>query len=100
MTRLITVVLAAIKLNNFDFLVASMTYHFRRNAAAFNNGSADLNISAFADHQNLVELDGFSGGDFELLELQNFAFLNAVLLTATYYYCVHVVFLPVSLLAV
>jgi hypothetical protein len=48
----------------------------------------------------LVELDGFSGGDFELLELQNFAFFNAVLLTATYYYCVHVVFLPVSLLAV
>ena len=40
------------------------------------------------------------GGDFELLELQNFAFFNAVLLTATYYYCVHVVFLPVSLLAV
>jgi hypothetical protein len=77
-----------------------MPYHFRGYSAAVNDRRTDLNICAFAHHEYLVEFDRLACRNFKLLKLEYFTFFNAMLLSTANNYCVHVYFLPVSLLAV
>ena len=60
-------------------------------ACSVNIGSADLNAVVLAYHDNLVECDLALG--LELLDEDDVALFNLILLSACFDYCVHFVYL-------
>ena len=60
---------------------------------ARDQGLADLDGGALADHQDVAELDGVAGSGIEFLDLHFFALAGAVLLATRLEYCVHRLFL-------
>src|SRR5690606_29872409 len=83
------VVLAATELDDGDLVVAALTDHFSSDLGAFDDRSADLDVVAVADQQHAVKIDGFAGGDFQLLDLQEFTFGDLVLFATGNDYSVH-----------
>ena len=100
MTCLIAVVLTTVELHNLNLFVTTMAHDFSSDRATLYNRCTNLHISAFTNHEHLVKFDRIPSGHFKLFKLEDFAFFNAVLLSTANNYCVHVYFLPVSLLAV
>jgi hypothetical protein len=98
MASLFPEVLTAVKFNDFDLLVTTMGNHFGGDLPACYQWGADFNRIT-TNHQDLVELDSFACGHFNLFQFEGFTLNNAVLLATALYYCVHIVLRLISLLA-
>jgi hypothetical protein len=83
------VVLTTAELDDAHFVVTTLRNDFGNHFSAVYDRSADLNVVAIADQQNAIESHGFASGDFELLDLEEFAFGDFVLLATSNNYCVH-----------
>jgi hypothetical protein len=82
-------VLAAALLEGDDLAGAALLDHFGNDHGAIDEGCANGCAGAFADHENLVELDGVAGGALELLDRQNVIGGDAVLLATGFDDCEH-----------
>src|SRR5690606_34235451 len=83
------VVLAATELDDGHLVMAALADHFGSDLGASHNRSTDLDVVAVANQQHAVEADGFAGGDFQLLDLQEFTFGDFVLFATGNDYSVH-----------
>jgi hypothetical protein len=88
-TSFVTIVLAAIELNNLDFVVTAMCDDLGGDLAALDKRRANLDVLARTKHQHLVELNGIASRCVQLFQLQDFAFHDTVLFTTADYDCVH-----------
>ena len=98
MALLFAIILFGLILENDYLLALAMLQHLSFSANAFENGLADLNVFAFSQHQ-YVEIDVFADLVVELLDHDLTADLDLVLLTAGYDDCVHLLFPPLTSLA-
>ncbi len=90
------VVLTAALLEDLDLLVLADVQHVGGHRRAIDSRSADQRVAFAADHQHFVKRDHIAGFRAELLNAQDVAFGDAVLLTAGLDHCIHdhVPFLP------
>ena len=84
-------VLAATELDDSHLLATAVGDDFGADLGTLDQRGTNGDVVIVADQQNLVELDGIAGGDFQFLELESLAFLNAVLLATALDHCVHAV---------
>src|SRR5699024_6402894 len=88
-THLLHVVLAALELDDANLVATAVGEHLGGDLSAFDVRGPDAHIVAFANHQNLVDLDAGALLGVQLLDAQNVAFSGPVLFAAGGKYRVH-----------
>jgi hypothetical protein len=88
-TLLPAVVLPALHLKHDYLLVAVMLNHGAGNTGAIHDGAANLNVGSLTHEEYSIEIHllTYSGG--ELFNLDDITLINAILLAACFYDCVH-----------
>src|SRR5690606_12136898 len=81
--------LTTTELDDIDLVVTTMANHFSGNLGTVNNRSTHFNVVAVHYQQNAVKLNRAAGFNFQLFQLQSFAFFNTVLFTTANNNCVH-----------
>jgi octaprenyl-diphosphate synthase len=89
MALMLLIVLATAHLENFDLGMTTLSDHFGRNGSSGNEGGADLDRLALANHQNLVKRDFSAYISRYLFYFDFFASDNAILLAAGFYDRIH-----------
>jgi len=88
-TLALLIVLASTHLEDVHFVVSAMGQHRDRYRCAGNQGSADLDLGAVADSQNLVKHDLLAHIRSNLFYFNFFASSNTILFAAGFYDRVH-----------
>ena len=89
MTDLLLLALLGLVLQNVDLLALAVLDDLSLNSGTLNNGSADLGVLAVQDSQDLLELDGSLSFSVQLLDVEDVALGNGVLLAASHDNCFH-----------
>lgn len=80
--------LAALELESDPLGAAELVDDLGLHTCAINEGGADRHAATFAPKKNLGEFDFGIDINIELLDIESVAFLDAVLFTACFDYCV------------
>ena len=88
MTDVLLLTLLGLVLDDVDLLALAVLNDLSLDDSTFNNGSADLGILAVQDSQN-VELNGSLSFSVQLLDVQDIALSNGVLLATGHDNCFH-----------
>ena len=81
MTDLLLLALLSLVAQDVDLLALAVLDDLSLDSSTLNNGSADLGVLAVQDSQNSLELDGSLSLSVQLLDEQNVALRDGVLLT-------------------
>ena len=81
--------LTTTELDDVHFVVTTVANHFCGHLGTFNNRSANFYVVAIGNQKNTIKLNGTAGFNFQLFQLQSFAFFYTVLLTTANNNCVH-----------
>src|SRR5690554_393123 len=81
--------LTTTELDDVDLVVTAVANHLGSNLGAIYHRSTDFNVVAAGNQQNTIKLYRTAGFNFQLFELQRFAFFNTVLFTTANNNCVH-----------
>ena len=88
MADLLLLALLSLVLQDMDLLALAVLDDLSLDSGALNNGSADLGVFAVQDSQN-VELNGSLSFSVQLLDVQDIALSNGVLLATGHDNCFH-----------
>jgi len=89
MSHALHVMLATAELYDFDFFAPAMRLDGCSHFTAFKQRGTNLDVFAFAHHQDLVKIDGIALIDIQRLNPQGISLGDAILLTACLYNCIH-----------
>src|SRR5690554_4990373 len=82
--------LATTELDDLNLVVTTVADDFSGYGSTVNNRRAYLDVIAITYQQNAVKLNGTAGFNFQLFQLECFAFLYTVLFATANNNCVHI----------